>query len=93
MSGASSTVGGAARAGGLVYQPRVDADTVEKISGTVQTLVKELLDKSYFNETCLAVFTNPGFNEAAASGDIRGLKGACLEYWKQKGVEAVASPN
>lgn len=89
MSGSTASVSGISYAGSVVYQPRLDSGTAEQISDTVEALVKELLDKSYFNETCLAVFTTNDFNNPRLAAEVTGLKEACLAYWKQRGVEAM----
>ncbi len=88
MSGSTASVGGVAHAGAAVYQPQIDSETVKHISSTVKVLVQELLQKTYFNETCLAVFTEQEFENPRLTDDVNELRILCLEYWKLKKKEA-----
>jgi hypothetical protein len=59
----SSVIGGV-EAGEISRGSKLSDKAVAAIAKTVEDLVKKLLDKRYFEDTCLAVLTSPGAREA-----------------------------
>lgn len=55
---------------------RMSDSAAKDVSSTVQTLVGKLLDKRYFEDTCLAVMTSPGAVEAVLQAQTDSDKAA-----------------